>query len=247
MKREMRQTRLVACDVYRPAAVDQLQTLGEQVGVPVFAEPGVTDVVGIAKRALETAKRERDRVVIFDTAGRLQIDEEMMDELKRLKQAIKPTEILFVADGMTGQDAVTIAEGFDKALDITGVVLTKMDGDARGGAALSIFGVTGKPIKFIGVGEKLDGLEDFHPERMAGRILAAGRRAEPRGACAEHLRRGAGKKLEKKMMGAGRFDLEDFLTAMRQLQNLGPLENLLKLLPGVNNKMLKNVKVDPQR
>jgi signal recognition particle subunit SRP54 len=247
MKREMRQTRLVACDVYRPAAVDQLQTLGEQVGVPVFAEPGVTDVVGIAKRALDTAKRERDRVVIFDTAGRLQIDEEMMDELKRLKQAIQPTEILFVADGMTGQDAVTIAEGFDKALDVTGVVLTKMDGDARGGAALSIFGVTGKPIKFIGVGEKLDGLEDFHPERMAGRILQQGDVLSLVERAQSTFDEEQARKLEKKVMGAGRFDLEDFLTAMRQLQNLGPLENLLKLLPGVNNKMLKNVKVDPQR
>ncbi|CAN5692715.1 MAG: signal recognition particle protein [Gemmatimonadetes bacterium] len=247
MKREMRQTRLVACDVYRPAAVDQLQTLGEQVGVPVFAEPGSTDVVGIATRALETAQRERDRVVIFDTAGRLQIDEEMMDELKRLKQAIKPTEILFVADGMTGQDAVTIAEGFDKALGITGVILTKMDGDARGGAALSIFGVIGKPIKFLGVGEKLDGLEDFHPERMAGRILQQGDVLSLVERAQSSFDEEQTKKLEKKMMGAGRFDLEDFLTALRQLQNLGPLENLLKLLPGVNNKMLKNIKVDPQR
>jgi signal recognition particle subunit SRP54 len=247
MKREMRQTRLVACDVYRPAAVDQLMTLGEQVGVPVYAEPGSTDVVGIAERALETARRERDRVVIFDTAGRLQIDEEMMAELKRLKAAIKPTEILFVADGMTGQEAVTIAQGFDEALDITGVILTKMDGDARGGAALSIHGVTGKPIKFIGVGEKLDGLEEFHPERLAGRILQKGdvltlvERAQ--GAFDQE----EAAKLERKVMGTGRFDLEDFLTALRQMQNLGPLENLLKLLPGVNNKMLKNVKVDPQR
>jgi signal recognition particle subunit SRP54 len=247
MKREMRQTRLVACDVYRPAAVEQLQTLGEQVGVPVYAEPGSKDVLGIARRALEEAKRERDRVVIFDTAGRLQIDEEMMDELRRLKQLVQPDEILFVADGMTGQEAVKIAEGFNQALDVTGVVLTKMDGDARGGAALSIYGVTGKPIKFLGVGEKLDGLEDFHPERMAGRILQQGdvlalvERAE------QGIDREAAAKLERKVMGSGRFDLEDFLTAMRQLQNLGPLEGLLKLLPGVNNKMLRNVKVDPQR
>lgn len=247
MKREMRQTRLVACDVYRPAAVDQLQTLGEQVGVPVFAEPGNTDVVGIARRALDEAKRERDRVVIVDTAGRLQIDEEMMDELKRLKQALQPHEILFVADGMTGQEAVKIAEGFDEALDITGVVLTKMDGDARGGAALSIYGVTGKPIKFIGVGEKLDGLEEFHPERMAGRILQMGDVLSLVEKAQSSFDEEQAAKLEKKMLGQGRFDLEDFLTAMRQLQNLGPLENLLKLLPGVNNKMLKNIKVDPQR
>ena len=247
MKREMRQTRLVACDVYRPAAVDQLQTLGEQVGVPVHAEPGITDVVGIAKRALAVAERERDRVVIFDTAGRLQIDEEMMDELKRLKQAIQPHEILFVADGMTGQDAVTIAQGFDEALGITGVVLTKMDGDARGGAALSIYGVTGKPIKFLGVGEKLDGLEDFHPERMAGRILQMGDVLSLVERAQRSFDEEQTAKLEKKMRGAGRFDLEDFLTAMRQIQSLGPLENLLKMLPGVNNKMLKNIKVDPQR
>jgi signal recognition particle subunit SRP54 len=174
MKREMRQTRLVACDVYRPAAVDQLQTLGQQVGVPVYAEPGSTDVVGIAKRALELSKSERDRVLIIDTAGRLQIDDEMMDELRSLKQALGPHEILFVADGMIGQESVNVAKGFDDALDVTGVVLTKMDGDARGGAALSIFGVTHKPIKFLGVGEKLDGLEEFNPDRMAGRILQQG-------------------------------------------------------------------------
>ncbi|HET8654274.1 MAG TPA: signal recognition particle protein [Longimicrobiaceae bacterium] len=247
MKREMRQTRLVACDVYRPAAVDQLQTLGEQVGVPVYAEPGSQDVLGIAKRALQQAKAERDRVVIFDTAGRLQIDAEMMEELKRLKEAVQPTEILFVADGMTGQEAVKIAEGFDAALDVSGVVLTKMDGDARGGAALSIYGVTHKPIKFIGVGEKLDGLEDFHPERMAGRILQQGDVLTLVERAQRSFDQEQAAKLEKKMLGAGRFDLEDFLTALRQIQNLGPLENLLKMLPGVNNKMLKNIKVDPQR
>jgi signal recognition particle subunit SRP54 len=247
MKREMRQTRLVACDVYRPAAVEQLQTLGEQVGVPVYAEPGVTDVVGIAKRALELAKAERDRVVIFDTAGRLQIDEQLMDELKRLKQVLQPHEILFVADGMIGQESVTVAKGFDEVLDVSGVVLTKMDGDSRGGAALSIYGVTGKPIKFLGVGEKLDGLEDFHPERMAGRILQQGdvlslvEKAQSAFDAEESAR------LERKMMGSGRFDLGDFLIALRQFQNLGPLENFLKLLPGVNKQVLKNIKVDPQR
>ena len=247
MKREMRQTRLVACDVYRPAAVEQLQTLGEQVGVPVYTEPGSTDVVGIAKRALELARSERDRVVIFDTAGRLQIDEQLMDELKRLKEVLKPQEILFVADGMIGQESVNVAKGFDEALDVSGVVLTKMDGDARGGAALSIYGVTGKPIKFLGVGEKLDGLEEFAPDRMAGRILQQGDVV----ALVEKAQRSfdadEAAKLERKMMGTGRFDLEDFLIALRQFQNLGPLENLLKLLPGVNSKMLKNVKVDPQR
>ncbi len=239
--------RMVACDVYRPAAVDQLQTLGEQVGVPVYAEPGSQDVVGIATRALEVARRERDRVLIIDTAGRLQIDEELMDELKRLKQAIQPHEILFVADGMTGQEAVTIAQGFDEALSVTGVVLTKMDGDARGGAALSIYGVTKKPIKYVGIGEKLDGLEDFHPERMAGRILQQGDVLTLVERAQRAFDEDEAAKLEKKMMGAGKLDLEDFLTALRQMQNLGPLENLLKLLPGVNSKMMKNIKVDPQR
>jgi signal recognition particle subunit SRP54 len=247
MKREMRQTRMVACDVYRPAAVEQLQTLGEQVGVPVYAEPGSTDVIGIARRALELARSERDRVVIFDTAGRLQIDEELMDELRRLKEAVGPHEILFVADGMIGQESVNVAKGFDEALDVTGVVLTKMDGDARGGAALSIFGVTGKPIKFLGVGEKLDGLEEFHPERMAGRILQQGDVLSLVEKAERAFDKDEAAKLEKKMMGSGRFDLEDFLVALRQFQNLGPLENLLKLIPGVNSKMLKNVKVDPKQ
>jgi signal recognition particle subunit SRP54 len=247
MKREMRQTRMVACDVYRPAAVEQLQTLGEQVGVPVYAEPGSTDVVGIARRALELARSERDRVVIIDTAGRLQIDEQLMDELRRLKEAVGPHEILFVADGMIGQESVNVAKGFDDALDVSGVVLTKMDGDARGGAALSIFGVTGKPIKFLGIGEKLDGLEEFHPERMAGRILQQGDVLSLVEKAERAFDKDEAAKLEKKMMGAGRFDLEDFLVALRQFQNLGPLENLLKLIPGVNNKMLKNVKVDPKQ
>jgi signal recognition particle subunit SRP54 len=247
MKREMRQTRLVACDVYRPAAVEQLQTLGEQVGVPVYAEPGSKDVVGIAKRALELAKSERDRVVIFDTAGRLQIDAELMDELRRLKEVLQPHEVLFVADGMIGQESVNVAKGFDEALDVSGVVLTKMDGDARGGAALSIYGVTGKPIKFLGVGEKLDGLEEFHPERMAGRILQQGDIVSLVEKAERAFDQEEAAKLERKMMGAGRFDLEDFLVALRQFQNLGPLENLLKLIPGVNSKMLKNVKVEPKR
>lgn len=247
MKREMRQTRLVACDVYRPAAVEQLQTLGEQVGVPVYAEPGSTDVVGIARRALELARSERDRVVIFDTAGRLQIDDQLMDELKRLKEVLRPDEILFVADGMIGQESVNVAKGFDEALDISGVVLTKMDGDARGGAALSIYGVTGKPIKFLGVGEKLDGLEDFHPERMAGRILQMGDVLSLVEKAERAFDQEEAARLERKVMGSGRFDLEDFLLALRQFQNLGPLENFLKLLPGVNKKVLKDVKVDPQR
>src|SRR3954463_5440988 len=171
LKAEGKATRLVAADVYRPAAIDQLETLGSQLDVPVYADRSTNDVVRIAKQGIDQSRRARDRVVLVDTAGRLQIDDEMMNELVRLKEAIKPDEILLVADGMTGQDAVKIAQGFDAKLGVTGVILTKMDGDARGGAALSIYGVLKKPIKYIGVGEKSDALEDFHPDRMAGRIL----------------------------------------------------------------------------
>ena len=246
LKKEGRATRLVAADVYRPAAIDQLETLGKQLDVPVYADRSSQDVVRIAKAGIEEAKRERDRVVIVDTAGRLQIDETMMHELQRLKKEISPTEILLVADGMTGQDAVRIAEGFDKALNITGVILTKMDGDARGGAALSIYGVTKKPIKYIGVGEKSDALEDFYPERMAGRILQQGDVLtlveKAQGAFDEV----EAKKLEKKVRKEG-MDLGDFLTAMKQIEKLGPLEGILKMLPGVNTKMLKQVKSEPKR
>src|SRR5579864_7043542 len=168
LKGEGRQVRMIAGDVYRPAAIDQLETLGKELGIPVYADRSTQDVVKIARAGLEHARRERDRVVILDTAGRLQIDEDMMNELRRLKDAVHPDEILLVADGMTGQEAVKIAQGFDNALGVTGVALTKMDGDARGGAALSIYGVTKAPIKYIGVGEKVDALEDFYPERMAG-------------------------------------------------------------------------------
>ena len=246
LRGENRQTRLVACDVYRPAAIDQLETLGQQLGVPVYADRTTTDVVRIAREGIDQARRARDRVVIVDTAGRLQIDEQMMQELQRLKEAIRPDEILFVADGMTGQDAVRIAQGFDAALNVTGVVLTKMDGDARGGAALSIYGVLKKPIKYIGVGEKSDALEDFYPDRMAGRILQQGDILslveKAQGAFDEE----EAKRMEKKVRKEG-MDLQDFLTAMRQIQKLGPLEGILKMLPGVNSKMLKQANVDPKR
>jgi signal recognition particle subunit SRP54 len=246
LKKEGRATRLVAADVYRPAAIDQLETLGQQLDVPVYADRSTQDVVRIAKAGIEAAKRERDRVVIVDTAGRLQIDESMMQELQRLKKEVSPTEILLVADGMTGQDAVRIAEGFDKALNVTGVILTKMDGDARGGAALSIYGVTKKPIKYIGVGEKPDALEDFYPDRMAGRILQQGDVLtlveKAQGAFDE----AEAKKLEKKVRKEG-MDLADFLTAMKQIEKLGPLEGILKMLPGVNTKALKQMKTEPKR
>ena len=247
LKAENRPARLVACDVYRPAAIDQLETLGAQLDVPVYAERGTQDVVRIAKAGIEQAKRARDRVVIIDTAGRLQIDDEMMQELDRLKAAIHPDEILLVADGMTGQDAVKIAQGFDQRLHVTGVILTKMDGDARGGAALSIYGVTKKPIKYIGVGEKSDALEEFHPERMAGRILQQGDIVSLVEKAQTAFDQDEAKRLEKKVRKEG-MDLTDFLGAMKQIERLGPLEGLLKMLPGVNSKMLKQVKsADPKR
>ena len=243
---EGKTTRLVAADVYRPAAIDQLETLGKTLNVPVYADRTTTDVVKIAKAGIEQGMRARERVVIVDTAGRLQIDTDMMDELKRLKAAIKPDEILLVADGMTGQDAVKIAQGFNEALNVTGVILTKLDGDARGGAALSLYGVLKKPIKYIGVGEKLDALEEFHPERMAGRILQMGDIVSLVEKAQESFDAVEAKKLEKKVRKEG-MDLEDFLSAMRQMEKLGPMENLLKMLPGVNSKMLKDVKMDPKR
>jgi len=247
LKAEGRPTRLIAADIYRPAAIDQLETLGQQLDVPVYAERNQPDVVKIALAGIDQAKRARDRVVLVDTAGRLQIDDEMMGELERLKQAIRPDEILLVADGMTGQDAVKIAQGFDSKLGVTGVILTKMDGDARGGAALSIYGVVKKPIKYIGVGEKTDALEDFHPDRMAGRILQQGDIVTLVEKAQGAFDAEEAKKMEKKVRKEG-MDLEDFLTAMKQIEKLGPLEGILKMLPGVNSKMLKQVKgADPKR
>jgi signal recognition particle subunit SRP54 len=247
LQKESRPTRLIACDVYRPAAIDQLEALGKQLGVPVYAERDTTDVTRIARHGLDQARRARDRVVIVDTAGRLQIDEEMMAELERLKDAVKPDEILLVADGMTGQEAVRIAQGFDARLHLTGVILTKLDGDARGGAALSIYGVTKKPIKYIGVGEKSDALEDFYPERMASRILQQGDIVSLVEKAQDAFDADEAKRLEKKVRKEG-MDLGDFLTAMKQIERLGPLEGVLKMLPGVNTKILKQVKAtDPRR
>jgi signal recognition particle subunit SRP54 len=246
LKSEGRQTRLVAADVYRPAAIDQLETLGTQLEVPVYADRTTKDVVKIARAGIDEGRRSRDRVVLLDTAGRLQIDEQMMQELVRLRDAVHPDEILLVADGMTGQDAVRIAQGFNDALGISGVILTKMDGDARGGAALSIYGVTRKPIKYIGVGEKTDALEEFYPERMAGRILQMGDIVSLVEKAQEAFDAAEAKKLEKKVRKEG-IDLQDFLSAMKQMQKLGPLEGLLKMLPGVNAKMLKQVNSDPKR
>jgi signal recognition particle subunit SRP54 len=247
LKAEGKATRLIAGDVYRPAAIDQLETLGRDLQIPVYADRSTTDVVKIAKAGVEQARKERDRVVIVDTAGRLQIDEDLMNELRRVKDAVKPDEILLVADGMTGQDAVRIAQGFDQALGVTGVVLTKMDGDARGGAALSIYGVTKKPIKFIGVGEKTDALEEFHPDRMAGRILQQGDVLTLVEKAQSAFDNDEAKRMEKKIRKEG-MDLQDFLGAMKQMEKLGSMQNILKMLPGVNSKMMKQAsQVDPKR
>jgi signal recognition particle subunit SRP54 len=247
LKAEQKAPFLIAADVYRPAAVEQLQTLGRQVDVGVYGEPGGTDVAGIVRRGIEAASKARARSVLVDTAGRLQIDPEMMQELVRLKQAIKPHEILLVADGMTGQDAVRIAKGFHDALGITGVILTKMDGDARGGAALSIYGVTHAPIKFVGTGEGLDGLEPFHPDRMAGRILQQGDILSLVERAQEQVDEEESKRLARKATSKRGMDLDDFLTAMRQMQKLGPLKNVLGMLPGVNAAMLKGANLDEKR
>ena len=242
-----RRPTLVACDPYRPAAGEQLVTLAESIDVPVVHEPGEMDVVALAARAVDAARRAGATHVIIDTAGRLQADAQLMDELKRLKAEIAPQEILLVADGMTGQEAVRIAEGFHDTVGITGVILTKMDGDARGGAALSIYGVLGVPVKFVGVGERLEDLTAFEPERMAGRILQMGDIVGLVEKAQQTLDLEVGKKLEEKVLGKGEFDLEDFLQAMKQIQKMGPLEGLLKMIPGVKPKMLEGVDVDPRR
>lgn len=247
LKREGKSPMLAALDVYRPAAIDQLETLGEQVGVPVFSDRSEKDVAKLAERALERARSERRRVLILDTAGRLQIDAELMDELKRVRAAVTPTETLLVVDGMIGQEAVRIAQGFHEALELTGVVLTKMDGDARGGAALSVRGATGVPIKFVGIGERPDGLDVFDPRRMADRILQRGDVVGLVERAQQAIDEEDAKRLEKKLAKEGKFDLDDFLIAMRQLQKLGPLEGLLKMIPGVDHKALKQARMDPKR
>src|SRR5688572_4681609 len=246
MLREGRAPMLAALDVQRPAAIDQLETLGRQVNVPVFADRGEKNVARLAKAALEQAQRDRHRVLILDTAGRLQIDADLMAELKRVTAETKPTETLLVVDSMIGQEAVRIAEGFHEALGLTGVILTKMDGDARGGAALSIHGVTGVPIKYVGVGEKTDGLEVFDPSRMAGRILQQGDVVGLVEKAQQAFDEDESKRLERKIAKEGKFDLNDFLAVMGQMQKMGPLEGLLKMVPGVNSKMLKGANMDPK-
>jgi len=222
---------LVAADVYRPAAMDQLETLGRKLEIPVFVKRGETDVLNIARAALDFARANNRNLLIFDTAGRLQVDEPLMQELVRLRDLVKPQEILLVLDAATGQEAVNVATHFDQALNITGAVLTKLDGDARGGAALSLKAVTGKPIKFVGVGEKLEDFEPFHPERMAQRILGMGDVVSLVEKAAEAVDLDEARRMEEKMR-KGQFTLEDFLEQLRQMKKLGPLENLVGLLPG---------------
>ena len=242
LKKEGRNPLLVALDVYRPAAIEQLKVVGGQAEVEVF-EKGKQDPVKTANEAKEYARRNNNDVVIMDTAGRLQIDENLMDELKNIKKAVKPDEILLVVDAMVGQESVNVAKTFDDYLDITGVILTKLDGDARGGAALSIRQVVGKPIKFIGTGEKLDDLEAFHPDRMASRILGMGDVLSLIEKAEKQVSLKDAKELEEKMRNQT-YTLDDFIEQINQIRNMGPLEDLLAMIPGVNNKMLKNVNVD---
>lgn len=247
MVREGRAPMLAALDVQRPAAIDQLETLGKQINVPVYAERGEKDVAKIAARALEKARSDRHRVLILDTAGRLQIDESLMDELKRIREVTNPAETLLVVDAMIGQESVRVAEGFHQALGLTGVILTKLDGDARGGAALSIRGTVGVPVKFVGVGERVDGIEVFDPRRMAGRILQQGDVVGLVEKAQAAFDEDETKRLERKVAKEGKFDLEDFLAMMRQIQKMGPLSGLLKMIPGMNQKALKGVNVDDKQ
>ena len=242
MKKQGKRPLLAACDIYRPAAIKQLETVGAQLDVPVF-QMGQTNPVDIAKAAIEHAKKHGNDIVFLDTAGRLHIDAELMDELKNIKAAVEPAEILLVVDAMTGQDAVNAANAFDEALGITGVMLSKLDGDARGGAALSIRAATGKPIKFIGTGEKLDMIEPFHPDRMASRILGVGdmltliEKAEQSFDQKKALE--AAERLK-----SNRFTLSDYLDQMAQLKNMGDLESIMGMIPGMDSKALKGAKID---
>ena len=233
---------LAACDVYRPAAITQLQVVGEQLGIPVFAE-GQIDPVQIARDALAHAKDHGFDTVLLDTAGRLHIDEQLMDELKNIKSAVHPNEILLVVDAMTGQDAVNAASAFDDALGIDGVVLTKLDGDARGGAALSIRAATGKPIKFVGTGEKLDMIELFHPDRMASRILGMGDMLSLIEKAEQSFDEKQAAKLEEKLR-KNRFTLTDYLEQMQQLKNMGDLSQIAAMMPGQMGKQMQNAQID---
>ncbi len=246
LKKQGKRPLLCACDVYRPAAVKQLQVVGGKLEVPVFAIEGSTDAVGIAKEGLRHAIAHANDVLIIDTAGRLHIDEVLMNELKEISAEVNPTEILLVVDAMTGQDAVNVAESFNNELEISGVVLTKLDGDTRGGAALSVRAVTNKPIKFCGMGEKLTDLEVFHPDRMASRILGMGDMLSLIEKAEQALDMKKAAELEKKMR-TSRFTFSDFLDQMAQMKNMGSMQEILTMLPGVNAGALKNAQIDEKK
>lgn len=241
-KQQGRRPLLVACDVYRPAAIKQLQVVGSQLGIPVF-EQGQGDPVEIAKASVEHAIKHGNDFVFLDTAGRLHLDEELMDELLRIKKAVNPTEILLVVDAMTGQDAVNAAQAFHERLGIDGVMLTKLDGDARGGAALSVKAVTGRPVKFVGVGEKLDNIEPFHPDRMASRILGMGDMLTLIEKAEQSLDMKKAEEMEKKLR-AGRFTLTDFYEQMGQLKGMGSVADIAGMIPGMDKRALQNAKFD---
>ena len=246
LKSQGKRPLLVACDVYRPAAVKQLQVVGAQIDVPVFAMDGCTDPVKIASEGIEHAKKHGHDVVFLDTAGRLHIDEALMQELKTIKQTVQPQEILLVVDAMTGQDAVNVASSFNELLDITGVVMTKLDGDTRGGAALSIRHVTGKPIKFIGTGEKLDAIEPFYPDRMASRILGMGDVLSLIEKAEAAFDEKKARELEEKLRRS-EFTLNDFLEQFRQVKGMGNLDKMISMLPGINKAKLKDVSIDERQ
>lgn len=238
---------LVACDIYRPAAIKQLQVLGEQINAPVFALGDQTSPVEIARQSLQFAKDNNNDYVIIDTAGRLHIDEALMEELKNIHQIVKPDEVLLVVDAMTGQDAVNVAQSFHEQLELTGVVLTKLDGDTRGGAALSVKAVTGCPIKFAAMGEKIDSLEPFHPERMASRILGMGDMLSLIEKAQAGIDADQAKEMERKMRTA-EFTFDDFLEQMAQVRKLGPLDQIMDMLPGMNKmKGVKDMKIDEKQ
>ena len=246
-KQYNRKPLLVACDIYRPAAIKQLQTLGKQLNMPVFEMGTDVSPAEIVKNALEYAKEEHHDYVLIDTAGRLHIDDELMQELVEVKEVAKPDEIFLVVDAMTGQDAVNVAESFNEQLDITGVILTKLDGDTRGGAALSIKAVTDKPIKFTGMGEKLDQLEEFHPERMASRILGMGDVLTLIEKAQANIDEKKAKEMEEKMRTMS-FTFDDFLEQMDQVKKMGPLDDLLSMIPGAGKmKGLKNIQIDEKQ
>jgi signal recognition particle subunit SRP54 len=242
-KKQNKRPLLVACDIYRPAAIKQLEVVGKSVDVPVFKIEDETNPVIIAEKALKEAKKNGNDVLIIDTAGRLHIDEKLMEELIQIREKVKPSEVLLVLDAMTGQDAVKIAESFNQDMEITGLILTKVDGDARGGAAISIRAVTSKPIKFVTTGEKMADLEAFHPDRMASRILGMGDLLSLIERAQESFDSKKAKEMEEKIRGQG-FTLDDFLDQMEQMKSLGPLDQLLEMIPGANSKQLKNLKID---